>query len=73
MCGIFGIHLKNNKFHKNIDEDIKFLSQLSRVRGQDTFGLLISANNKEKIFKINADPSEVSKRKDYKNFIKHLS
>ena len=71
MCGIFGIHLRKiNKSHKNIDEDIKILSQLSRVRGQDTFGLLISTNNKEKIFKINADPSEVSKRKDYKNFIK---
>ncbi len=71
MCGIFGIHLsKINKYHKNIDEDIKILSQLSRVRGQDTFGLLISTNNKEKIFKINADPYEVSKRKDYKNFIK---
>ncbi len=71
MCGIFGIHLKKIKnFRNKIDKDIRILSKLSKKRGQDTFGLLISSDNKEKIFKVNSDPSEVFKRNDYKYFMK---
>ena len=71
MCGIFGIHLKNlKKSSQSLVKDIKTLSLLSRKRGQDTFGLLISSMNEEKIFKVNSDPSSVFSRTDYKNFIK---
>ena len=71
MCGIFGIHLKNIKIpSQSLDKDIKTLSLLSRKRGQDTFGLLISSMNEEKIFKVNSDPLKVFSRTDYKNFIK---
>ena len=73
MCGIFGIYSKNlNEItSNNIEKDINLLSNLSRTRGQDTFGLSISINEKENIFKINADPKEIFKRKDFKSFIKN--
>ena len=73
MCGIFGIHLKKlGNYKNNIKKDISIFSKLSRTRGQDTFGLLLSSKNNEKIYKINTDPSEVFKRKDYKNFINSI-
>ena len=50
MCGIFGIHLKKlEKLNLNLSKDIEILSLLSKKRGQDTFGLLISSINEEKI------------------------
>jgi len=74
MCGIFGIHLKKlGNYKNNIKKDISIFSELSRTRGQDTFGISISANNEEKIFKLNTDPVEVFKRKDYNNFIKSIT
>ena len=71
MCGIFGINSKNlNEITKNnIEKDINLLSNLSRTRGQDTFGLLVSSGHTEKIYKVNTDPSKVFKREDYKDFI----
>ena len=67
MCGIFGIHLKNlKKSSQSLVKDIKTLSLLSRKRGQDTFGLLISSMNEEKIFKVNSDPSSVFSTSNYR-------
>ena len=46
MCGIFGINLKeklkNNQFN-NLKKDIDFFSNLSQIRGSDTFGILLSS------------------------------
>tara|TARA_B100001059_G_C17829455_1_gene583601 strand:- start:149 stop:2077 length:1929 start_codon:yes stop_codon:yes gene_type:complete len=70
MCGIFGLHLKKfDKLKENIFDDVKIFSLLSRKRGQDTFGLLVSSGHTEKIYKVNTDPSKVFKREDYKDFI----
>ena len=72
MCGIFGIHLKKLENLKlNLSKDIEILSLLSKKRGQDTFGLLISSINEERVFKVNSDPTRILKRTDYKNFLKN--
>ena len=74
MCGIFGIHLKKlENLNLNLSKDIEILSLLSKKRGQDTFGLLISSINEERVFKINSDPTKILRRTDYKDFLKiHL-
>tara|TARA_B100001248_G_scaffold257448_1_gene239963 strand:- start:5028 stop:6962 length:1935 start_codon:yes stop_codon:yes gene_type:complete len=71
MCGIFGINFKSvNKIDQGkIKEDIKVFLNLSKARGQDTFGVSMSNGENEKIFKLNTDPSEGIRRKDYKNYI----
>ena len=70
MCGIFGIHFKNISLNrKDLKKNIEILTKLSRKRGQDTFGLSISHNNNEKIFKVNCDPLESIKRKDYLKYL----
>ena len=70
MCGIFGINFKNkDNLKKIIPADIKLLSNLSRSRGQDTFGICISTKENEKIYKQNIDPKKALKREDFKDFI----
>jgi glutamine---fructose-6-phosphate transaminase (isomerizing) len=70
MCGIFGINFKNVvNLKKTIPADIKLLSNLSRSRGQDTFGICISTKEDEKIYKQNIDPKKTLERKDFKDFI----
>ena len=70
MCGIFGINFKNkDNLKKIIPADIKLLSNLSRSRGQDTFGICISTIENEKIYKQNIDPKKAIKREDFKDFI----
>ena len=70
MCGIFGINFKNEvNLKKTIPEDIKLLSNLSRSRGQDTFGVCVSFKEDEKIYKQNIDPKQALKREDFKDFI----
>ncbi len=72
MCGIFGIHLKKiKKLNLKLHKDIKTLSLLSKNRGQDTFGLLISSINQERVFKINSEPSKIFERADYTDFLKN--
>ena len=71
MCGIFGIHLKKiKKLNLKLHKDIKTLSLLSKNRGQDTFGLLLSSINQERVFKINSEPSKIFERADYTDFLK---
>ena len=72
MCGLFGIQYlyKKNISLKNIEKDVQLLTKLSRIRGTDTFGISISSEDKESIFKINEDPKRAIKRKDYKLFLK---
>lgn len=73
MCGIFGLHLKKTiNYNNNLKKDIELFTKLSRVRGQDTFGLLISHNNNEKIYKINSDPLKCLNRADYKKFCNRI-
>ena len=70
MCGIFGINFKNEvNLKKTIPADIKLLSNLSRSRGQDTFGVCVSFKEDEKIYKQNIDPKQALKREDFKDFI----
>ena len=70
MCGIFGINFKNEvNLKKAIPADIKLLSNLSRSRGQDTFGVCVSFKEDEKIYKQNIDPKQALKREDFKDFI----
>ena len=64
MCGIFGINFKNEvNLKKTIPADIKLLSNLSRSRGQDTFGVCVSFKEDEKIYKQNIDPKQALKEK----------
>jgi glutamine---fructose-6-phosphate transaminase (isomerizing) len=72
MCGLFGLHYSFTKKDSsdNIKQDIKILTKLSRTRGTDTFGISISSNDKENIFKINEDPLKALERIDYNSFIK---
>ena len=48
MCGIFGFSYniaKSNKFSE-VSSDIKLFTQLSRIRGSDTFGISLSSGKK---------------------------
>ena len=73
MCGIFGFSYTNkidqNKF-SNIESDIRLFTHLSKIRGSDTFGVSLSSESKNYVFKINTDPAIAIKREDYKNFLK---
>ena len=70
MCGIFGINFKNEvNLKKTIPADIKLLSNLSRSRGQDTFGVCVSFKEDEKIYKQNIDPKQALKKEDFKDCI----
>ena len=71
MCGIFGIYTnqvkKINK--KYILQDLNLFSKLSLSRGQDTFGVVFSKDQKEYVYKVNTHPIKALKRKDFENFI----
>jgi len=73
MCGIFGFsyqgNIEANKFSA-IEDDIKLFTQLSKIRGSDTFGVSASSEKKNFIYKVNTDPEKAIKRKDYKSFLK---
>ena len=73
MCGIFGFsyqgNIEANKF-STIEDDIKLFTQLSKIRGSDTFGVSASSEKKNFIYKVNTDPEKAIKRKDYKSFLK---
>ena len=74
MCGIFGFSYdneKNTNYSPDFQEDISIFTNLSKIRGSDTFGLLISNINDNYIYKINTEPSAALKRNDYKSFIKN--
>lgn len=71
MCGIFGIYTKqvkkiNKKF---ILQDLNLFSKLSLNRGQDTFGIVFSKDQKEYVYKVNTHPIKALNRKDFENFI----
>ena len=73
MCGIFGFSYKQSSKINNfsfIENDIKLFTQLSRIRGSDTFGISASNYNKNFVYKINSDPAKAIKRKDFKKFLK---
>ena len=72
MCGLFGISAINNNNLENaslLEHDLKILTKKSQQRGSDTFGVLIKDQNQNSIYKINQEPSEVLKRKDFKKFL----
>ena len=71
MCGIFGIYTRQVKKinKKNIIQDLNLFSKLSLNRGQDTFGLAFSKDQKEYVYKVNTHPIKALKRKDFVNFI----
>ncbi|MAJ50027.1 MAG: hypothetical protein CMB82_00210 [Flammeovirgaceae bacterium] len=74
MCGIFGFsYLSNNETNKFsiIENDIKLFTQLSKIRGSDTFGISASSEKKNFVYKVNADPEKAIKRKDYNFFLKN--
>ena len=55
MCGIFGINIReklNTIKFEVVKKDINFLTRLSRARGSDTFGILISLARENFIYKI---------------------
>ena len=71
MCGIFGASLNiSNSLEANfLSKDLNYLISQSQKRGSDTFGLYIKENDKNSVFKINQEPLEAIKRKDFKIFI----
>jgi glutamine---fructose-6-phosphate transaminase (isomerizing) len=72
MCGIFGINLKeklkNNQFN-NLKKDINFFSNLSQIRGSDTFGILLSSADQNHVYKIATEPKKAVKTISFKKFI----
>jgi len=72
MCGIFGINLKeqlkNNQFN-DLKKDIEFFSNLSQIRGSDTFGVLLSSAHENHVYKIALDPKKAVKNLSFKKFI----
>ena len=72
MCGIFGFSYVDGKdlgdFSK-IENDIKLFTNLSKIRGSDTFGISLCSHDKNFVYKVNTDPSRAINRRDYKIFL----
>jgi len=74
MCGIFGFSYQGSNEERQIsyvENDIKLFAKINRIRGSDTFGVSASNEKKNFIYKINTDPDEAIKRKDYKKFLRN--
>ena len=72
MCGIFGFSYIDKKKlinYSDVKKDIGLFTKLNKIRGSDTFGVSISSDKENFIYKVNTDPILAIQRKDYKLFL----
>ena len=73
MCGIYGFHksldFTQKKSLELLAEDLKIYSELNELRGSDAYGIAFKTNKKNVVYKLNQKPTQIHKRKDFKNFL----
>ena len=55
--------------YSDVKKDIGLFTKLNKIRGSDTFGVSISSDKENFIYKVNTDPILAIQRKDYKLFL----
>ncbi len=72
MCGIVGIYLKNNKYHKDLGKFLSGMMNNMATRGPDSAGFAIYSSEKKNKFKYSVCFTNINSSEVKKNLLKKI-